>query len=137
MLPRQWKAGRRERLACRAIGRKLDGTVKAAAAGLRMIEERRGRAALLDVLRRRDPQVTVVFDPNIRPRLWSDPAGMRQVLTSAAALADLVLPSFDDEAACFGDRTPEDTLKRYLDAGVAEVVDFLIREGGLVLSEPA
>ena len=47
MLPRDWKAGRRERRACRAIGKRLDGTVKAAAAGLRMIEEEQARAGLL------------------------------------------------------------------------------------------
>jgi len=45
MLPRPWKAGRRERLACRAARKKLDRTVKAAAAGLRMIEERRAALA--------------------------------------------------------------------------------------------
>jgi hypothetical protein len=46
MLPREWKAGRKERRACRAIGKKSDGTVRAAAAGLSMIEENRGLAAL-------------------------------------------------------------------------------------------
>lgn len=43
MLPRERKAGRRECLAQRAIRRKLDKTMKKAAAGLRMIEEQRAR----------------------------------------------------------------------------------------------
>ncbi len=86
-----------------------------------------GRVELLSQLHARAPQVLVVFDPNIRPRLWQDIAEMQEVLTEAAATSDLVLPSFDDEAACFGDRTPEETLSRYLAAGVAEVV---VKNGG-------
>ncbi len=46
MLPREWKAGRKERRACRAIGKKSDGNLRAAATGLTMIEENRGLAAL-------------------------------------------------------------------------------------------
>jgi len=45
MLPHERKAGRRERLFCRTIGKKSDAIMQAAAAGLRMREEKRGRAA--------------------------------------------------------------------------------------------
>lgn len=77
-----------------------------------------GREALFDLL----PGHRVVFDPNIRPRLWPDPQTMRDTLTRAAALAHIVLPSFDDEAVAFGDQTPQATLARYAALGCAEIV---------------
>lgn len=65
---------------------------------------------------------TVAFDPNLRPRLWEDPDTMRNAVMAAAAVSDILLPSFDDEAAAFGDAAPEDTAKRYAGAGVRLVV---------------
>lgn len=65
---------------------------------------------------------TLVFDPNIRPALWPDPAQMRAAITSMAGAADIVLPSFDDEARHFGDATPEATARRYREAGAGLVV---------------
>ncbi len=56
---------------------------------------------------------TVAFDPNIRPRLWSDKTAMQHTIAQAAKAASLILPSFDDEAAAFGDPTPKATLERY------------------------
>ena len=38
-----------------------------------------------------------------------------------------MLPSFDDEAALFGDATPRETIARCLDAGTEEVV---VKNGG-------
>lgn len=80
--------------------------------------EDQGRDNLLDALRGR----RVVFDPNIRPALWESAAIMRETLTRAAALCEICLPSFEDEAAAFGDVTPEATAKRYASAGAREVV---------------
>ncbi len=63
-----------------------------------------GRIGLLQALdRARQAGTTVVFDTNLRPRLWADVDTMRAVTQDAAGRADLVLPSFDDEAALFGD----------------------------------
>lgn len=64
----------------------------------------------------------IVFDPNIRPRLWDDAATLRAQITRFAGLADFVLPSFDDESQHFGDPGPEDTIARYRDAGAGHVV---------------
>jgi 2-dehydro-3-deoxygluconokinase len=64
----------------------------------------------------------VVFDPNIRPRLWESPQAMRDAITDTARRASILLPSFDDEAAAFGDASPEATAQRYAALGVAEVV---------------
>ncbi|WP_162894961.1 sugar kinase [Rhizobium terrae] len=68
----------------------------------------------------------VAFDPNIRPRLWpAGPAGrdyMLRTIEAGARAANLVLPSFDDEATHFGDRTVADTIARYHALGVENVV---------------
>lgn len=64
----------------------------------------------------------VAFDPNIRPRLWDDAARMREVTEAAAGAASLVLPSFDDEAATFGDADPAATAARYAALGCPHVV---------------
>ncbi len=78
------------------------------------------RAVLLD--RIAASGALTVFDPNIRPRLWETPAAARDWITRAAAISGVVLPSADDEATCFGDTSPAETLKRYVGLGVPEVV---------------
>ncbi|MFT5796837.1 MAG: 2-dehydro-3-deoxygluconokinase [Candidatus Azotimanducaceae bacterium] len=65
---------------------------------------------------------SIVFDPNIRPHLWQDKDQMRSVISQAAALSDIVLPSFDDETSAFGDRDPETTARRYYGLGAEHVV---------------
>ena len=64
---------------------------------------------------------TVVFDPNLRPKLWADPQDMTQAIVDAARLSDIVLPSHEDEATWFGDQSLEDTARRYAQQG-AEIV---------------
>lgn len=87
-----------------------------------------GRTRLLEALTvARAAGTTVVFDPNLRPRLWADPATMRDSIGEAAALADVILPSFDDEATHFGDGDPQATIDRYLRCGAAHVV---VKNGG-------
>ncbi len=76
------------------------------------------RTTLLEAIAEaRRAGATVAFDPNLRPRLWEDPDTMRNAVMAAAAVSDILLPSFDDEAAAFGDAAPEDTAKRYAGAG--------------------
>ena len=85
-----------------------------------------GRAALVAALAAaRAAGATISFDTNIRPRLWPDTATLRDGLAQGAAVADVVLPSFDEEAALWGDSTPEATVSRYRDlgAGVVAVKD--------------
>lgn len=64
----------------------------------------------------------VVFDPNLRPRLWENAETMRQTIMQAAAVSDIVLPSYEDEATFFADTTADDTARRYAGAGAALVV---------------
>lgn len=87
-----------------------------------------GRARLLDALATaRAAGTRIVFDPNLRPRLWPDTATMCRVVEQAAAGSDLILPSFDDEATHFGDADPDATLARYLACGAGRVV---VKNGG-------
>lgn len=84
----------------------------------------------------------LAFDPNIRPYLWGDKKRMLDVISRAAGLCDLVLPSFDDERIAFGDATPEDSAKRYADLGAKQVVvkngpaDTVHLEAGCLTSYP-
>jgi len=55
----------------------------------------------------------IVFDTNLRPRLWSDNHAMCAWTSRAAEISDIVMPSFEDEALFFGDTTPMDTATRY------------------------
>ena len=64
----------------------------------------------------------VVFDPNIRPRLWDDAGRMRATITEGARAATLVMPSLDDETTHFGDASLEETIVRYRALGVGELV---------------
>lgn len=81
------------------------------------------RSELISIMEgARDDGKLVAFDPNIRPSLWPDVADMRASLMAAAAASTIVLPTHSDDAPFFGDRSPEETVKRYLDAGAKEVV---------------
>ena len=69
----------------------------------------------------------VVFDPNIRPRLWDDAARMRATITEGARAASLTMPSLDDETTHFGDASLDETIARYAALGVAQQV---VKDGG-------
>ena len=47
---------------------------------------------------------------------------MGSTLNAAATLADIVLPTFPDEQALYGDASPEAVAERYLSWGAEEVV---------------
>lgn len=82
-----------------------------------------GRQYLLETLREfRAGGGTVVFDPNLRPRLWETPAQMTSVIMQAASVSDIVLPSHEDEATWFGDTDPEATARRYAASGARMVI---------------
>ena len=81
------------------------------------------RDTLLNTLKAaRSAGKTIAFDPNLRPRLWADPAEMTATIMQGAAVCDVALPSFEDEAQWFGDADPEATAARYADAGARTVI---------------
>jgi 2-dehydro-3-deoxygluconokinase len=64
----------------------------------------------------------VAFDPNYRPRLWPSAHEAKEATKAAAGIADIVLPTFDDERQLFGDADPQATARRLADLGVGECV---------------
>jgi 2-dehydro-3-deoxygluconokinase len=81
---------------------------------------------LAEVRRAKAAGKLVVFDPNIRPRLWSSYDVMHTTISEGARSSVLVMPSFDDEAAHFGDDSIEATIHRYRALGA---VDILVKNG--------
>ncbi|MFN0114243.1 MAG: sugar kinase [Paracoccaceae bacterium] len=82
-----------------------------------------GRTTLLAALSAaRRAGARVAFDPNVRLRLWPDAVAMRRWISAAAAGADIVLPSFEDDRQAFGDVSPTETARRYLALGAGQVV---------------
>ena len=73
------------------------------------------------IVNARNAGAQVVFDPNVRPALWSSKEVMASTITAAATIADIVLPTHTDEAPLFGDASPTATADRYLGLGVGEV----------------
>lgn len=102
------------------------------------------RERFLDaVARRRAEGATVCFDPNIRARLWRGEDEIRDWLTRAGRVCDMVLPTFGDEQALFGDDGPAATAARYAGLGAREIVvknghePALIRRDGDDVRVPA
>lgn len=83
----------------------------------------RARGRLMGaIVTARDKGARVVFDPNVRPALWSSQRVMGAVLTAAATISDVVMPTHSDEAPIFGDKSAQETAERYFELGVEEVV---------------
>ncbi len=97
--------------------------------------------SLLAGLRREGARVA--FDGNYRPRGWPDPEEARAAFTALLRQTDIALPTFDDEAALFGDVSPAATVERLSALGVAEIAvkqgdrPCLVAEGGSVTPVPA
>lgn len=82
-----------------------------------------GRKRLLDAMQAaRARGVRTAFDPNLRPKLWPDIANMCDWITRAAGIADMVLPSYEDEQMFFGDTGTSATAARYRDTGAATII---------------
>ena len=77
------------------------------------------RTALLDRLAKlRQAGKRVAFDSNYRPKLWPDAETARQVIAQAWTLADIALPSVDDEMELFGDPDDAAVLERVRGLGL-------------------
>ena len=107
-----------------ALNRALEGADLAYWSGITLaILSNQDRLALIEALGQfAGKGGTVVFDPNLRPRLWDNPETMRGWVHRAAAVSDLCLPSFEDEATWFGDADPTATAKRYQAEGARRVI---------------
>lgn len=85
---------------------------------------RKSLCAALTAARARGTRIA--FDTNLRPRLWESPEAMRTGMTAGASVADIVLPSFDEEQLLFDDNTPAQTVARYRGCGARIVA---VKEG--------
>ncbi|OIJ14683.1 2-dehydro-3-deoxygluconokinase [Anaerobacillus alkalilacustris] len=65
--------------------------------------------------------VKVIFDPNLRRKLWSEEKA-RRVLLEIAALADIILPGVDEGNFMFGESDPEKLGQLFLDHGASLVI---------------
>lgn len=81
------------------------------------------RAHLLSLIASdKNADKTVFFDSNIRPKLWDSMDEMREAITEAGRIADVILPSLDDEKMVFGDNDDIDVATRYLALGAEAVI---------------
>jgi 2-dehydro-3-deoxygluconokinase len=64
----------------------------------------------------------IAFDPNMRLRLWPDQQTMCDAVAAAAKVADIVLPSFDEDGPNYRDASPQATIERYRAGGATCVV---------------
>ncbi|ARK29550.1 sugar kinase [Halalkalibacter krulwichiae] len=65
--------------------------------------------------------VKVVFDPNLRKKLWSEERA-RQVLLEIAAKSDVVLPGVAEGEFMFGEQDPEKLGELFLNYGASLVI---------------
>lgn len=76
-------------------------------------------AALADARR---AGTMIAFDPNYRPRLWPSRDAAQTVINRAYAVSTITLPTFDDEAALFGDLSAENTAARISKHGPETII---------------
>lgn len=83
----------------------------------------KARGHLWDILAAARPNgARVSFDPNVRKKLWTSPQEAKTTLSRFFEITDIALPSLDDEAALWGDASPQMTVERFRRAGVSEIV---------------
>jgi 2-dehydro-3-deoxygluconokinase len=88
--------------------------------GILDAESRQRLFALLESLRHSGCRIA--FDSNYRSRLWASRAEAQAAVCRVLDLASLALPTFEDEAALFGDADPAATAGRLHGLGLEEVV---------------
>lgn len=77
--------------------------------------------------------VKVVFDPNIRYKLWDSPYAKETIL-KLASLADIVLPGLSEGKFIFGDKDYESIAKDFINNGASQVVIKLGEKGAYYIS---
>lgn len=66
--------------------------------------------------------ITVSFDPNLRPDLWDDELEMKKVLNGITILCDIVFPEMFEAQKLLGTDDPDQIADFYISAGVKTVV---------------
>ncbi|WP_085524614.1 sugar kinase [Tuberibacillus sp. Marseille-P3662] len=86
----------------------------------------------MDLAKQND--VPIVFDPNLRRKLWSESEAKR-VLLELAAKADIVLPGIDEGKFLFDVSDPETMAQRFNDHGAKTTVIKLGKQGAYYAAE--
>lgn len=86
------------------------------------------QAVLKAIAIARQHGVTVVFDPNLRKKLWSDDKA-REVLLDIVAKADIVMPGQDEAAFLLGQKDVAEMATDFLAYGPSKVVIKLGADG--------
>lgn len=81
----------------------------------------------------RENGVKVVFDPNIRYKLWSG-AYARETILKLAGMSDIVLPGLSEGKFVFGDKNYESIAQDFVDNGASKVIIKLGEKGAYYLS---
>jgi len=79
-------------------------------------------------------KMTIIFDPNIRLKLWSADQA-REVLMDLAHLSDIVMPGLEEGEILTGEKSPEKIAKAILKNGAKLVVIKLGEKGAFYASE--
>ena len=75
----------------------------------------------------------VIMDSNYRPRGWPiEKSQVQNVFQRFWSLADIALPTFDDEQALWDDQSAQDTIRRLSALGVAEICVKLGGDGAQI-----
>ncbi|MGE7760040.1 sugar kinase [Peribacillus sp. NPDC097895] len=78
----------------------------------------------------------VVFDPNIRLKIWADENEARHFITKYASESDIVMPGVTEAEFLFGSHTREVLVDRFHELGVETVLLKLGKEGSYISSPP-
>jgi 2-dehydro-3-deoxygluconokinase len=76
----------------------------------------------------------IVFDPNLRLKIWRDEEEARQVIKKFASESDLVLPGISEAEFLFGRLSPEEYVEKFHNLGIETVIMKLGKQGALVSS---
>lgn len=90
------------------------------------------KAALHLLEKAREHGLSISFDPNLRPQLWSSKEEMIDTLNDLASKCDVFLPGESEGLALMGSADPKEISDYYLSKGVKTVVVKLGGKGAYV-----
>ncbi|KAB8137692.1 sugar kinase [Gracilibacillus oryzae] len=79
--------------------------------------------------------VKVIFDPNLREKLWVSKEKAQQVLLEIASQSDIILPGMSEAAYLFGEKEPADYAESFFKLGAEFVILKAGKEGTYYYSE--
>jgi len=108
------------------------------------VSENARRAVLKLAKKAKDKGLSVSFDPNLRPAMWSDKKTMADVINEAAGYADIILPGIKEGEILTGNGDKDRISSFYLAKGVKKVVikdgangAYMYDKDGAVYFEPS